>query len=384
MCIRDRRPSVLPHRPPRLRGPLQRGHSGRAAVLHHRGQARDRRLWRQPHRLGTPRLRDPRCRSPANRVPPAHPGQAQHQPGHRAHPRRGAALRRSGGTPRVHPHQRPRRHKVMSPVTRYGLIAGNGRFPLLALESARQLGLSITVIAIQEEASKEVESLAARCHWISLGQLGKMIEICKQDGITEVMMCGQVKHAKIFSSIAADWRLLKLLATLPSKNTDGLIGGVIKILADEGIQLRDSTTLLKPLLAASGVMTLRQPEKEEIADIAYGRGLANALAGFDVGQSVAICQRACVAVEAMEGTDAMLRRAATLVNGRRLAMVKVARRREHLLFDVPVVGLDTVPVMRETGTTVLAVEAGRTLMLDKQKMIDAANAAGIAIVGQDG
>jgi DUF1009 family protein len=271
----------------------------------------------------------------------------------------------------------------MGPATRYGMIAGNGRFPLLALVSARQLGLEITVIAIQEEASPEVESLASRCHWISLGQLGKMIEICKRDGITEVMMCGQVKHAKIFSSIAADWRLLKLLATLPSKNTDGLIGGVIKILADEGIQLRDSTTLLKPLLATTGVLTRRQPAQEEIADIKYGRRVANALAGFDVGQSVAICERACVAVEAMEGTDAMLRRAATLVNGRRMAMVKVARRREHLLFDVPVVGRDTVPVMRETGTTVLAVEAGRTLMLDKQEMIAAADAAGIAIVGQD-
>ena len=268
-------------------------------------------------------------------------------------------------------------------ATRYGLIAGNGRFPLLALESARQLGLEITVIAIQEEASKEVETLAARCFWISLGQLGKMIEICKQDGISEVMMCGQVKHAKIFSSIAADWRLFKLLATLPAKNTDGLIGGVIKILADEGIQLRDSTMLLKPLLATAGVMTLRKPEKDELTDIEYGRRVANALAGFDVGQSVAICERACVAVEAMEGTDAMLRRAATLVNGRRMALVKVARRREHLLFDVPVVGVDTVPVMRETGTTVLAVEAGRTLMLDKERMIEAANAAGIAIVGQD-
>ena len=229
-----------------------------------------------------------------------------------------------------------------------------------------------------------MEALAARCFWISLGQLGKMIEICKQDGITEVMMCGQVKHAKIFSSIAADWRLFKLLATLPAKNTDGLIGGVIKVLADEGIQLRDSTMLLKPLLATAGVMTLRRPEKDELTDIEYGRRVANALAGFDVGQSVAICERACVAVEAMEGTDAMLRRAATLVNGRRMALVKVARRREHLLFDVPVVGVDTVPVMRETGTTVLAVEAGRTLMLDKEKMIEAANAAGIAIVGQDG
>ena len=272
----------------------------------------------------------------------------------------------------------------MSQGTRYGLIAGNGRFPLLALESARQLGHEITVIAIEEEASRDVESLSSSCHWISLGQLGKLIDICKRDGITEVMMCGQVKHAKIFSSIAADWRLLKLLATLPSKNTDGLIGGVIKILAGEGIQLRDSTMLLKPLLAGSGVMTRRRPDKEELTDIEYGLRVANTLAGFDVGQSVAICERACVAMEAMEGTDAMLRRAATLVNGRRLTMVKVARRREHLLFDVPVVGLDTIPVMRETGATALAIEAGRTLMLDKEKLIEAANNANIAIVGHDG
>ncbi len=196
-------------------------------------------------------------------------------------------------------------------------------------------------------------------------------------------MCGQVKHAKIFSSIRPDWRLVKLLASLPSKNTDGLIGGVIRILADEGIQLRDSTWLLKPLLAVAGVMTKRKPDKEETVNIEYGRRVANALAGFDVGQSVAICERACVAVEAMEGTDAMLRRAASLVNGRPMAMVKVARRREHLLFDVPVVGLSTIPVMRETGTTALAVEAGRTLMLDKDAMIAAANDSKVAIVGME-
>jgi DUF1009 family protein len=264
---------------------------------------------------------------------------------------------------------------------RYGLIAGNGRFPVLALESARQLGMEITVIAIQEEASKEVGALADRCHWISLGQLSQLIDICKSEGIAEVMMCGQVKHAKIFSSIVPDWRLVKLLASLPSKNTDGLIGGVRKILADEGIQLRDSTMLLKPLLAGSGALTRRKPSKDEMTDIEYGRRVANALAGFDVGQSVAICERACVALEAMEGTDAMLRRAASLVNGRRLSLVKVARRREHLLFDVPVAGLSTIPVMRETGTTVLAIEAGRTLLLDKEKMIEAANEAEIAIVG---
>jgi UDP-2,3-diacylglucosamine hydrolase len=264
---------------------------------------------------------------------------------------------------------------------RYGLIAGNGRFPLLALESARRLGHDVTCVAIQEEADKQVEALAPRCHWISLGQLGKLIDILKADGITEVVMCGQVKHAKIFSSIRPDWRLVKLLATLPSKNTDGLIGGVMKILADEGIQLRDSTALLKPLLAAEGAMTRRKPCKEENTDIEYGRRVANALAGFDVGQGVVVCERACVALEAMEGTDAMLRRAAGLVNGRPLTLVKVARRREHLLFDVPVVGLATIPVMRETGATALAVEAGRTLMLDREEMLEAANQAGIAIVG---
>lgn len=264
---------------------------------------------------------------------------------------------------------------------RYGLIAGNGRFPLLALESAQRLGHDVTVIAIQEEAAKEVEALAPRCHWISLGQLSKLIDILKQDGISEVVMCGQVKHAKIFSSIRPDWRLVKLLAALPSKNTNGLIGGVIKILEDEGIHLRDSTHLLKPLLAAEGAMTRRKPTKDEMTDVEYGRRVANALAGFDVGQSVAVCERACVAVEAMEGTDAMLRRAATLVNGRPLTMVKVARGREHLLFDVPVVGLDTIAAMRETGTTMLAIEAGRTLMLDRGQMIEAAQEADIAILG---
>jgi len=264
---------------------------------------------------------------------------------------------------------------------RYGLIAGNGRFPLLALESAQRLGLDVTVIAIQEEAPKEIEALAARCHWISLGQLGKLIDICRKEGIADVVMCGQVKHAKIFSSIVPDWRLVKLLASLPSKNTDGLIGGVMKVLADEGIQLRDSTMLLKPLLAPEGAITRRKPSKEEERDAQYGGRVANALAGFDVGQSVAICERACVAVEAMEGTDAMLHRAAELVNGRPLTLVKVARRREHLLFDVPVIGLSTIPAMKASGATAVCVEAGRTLLLDKEEMIRQADAAGIAIWG---
>ena len=264
---------------------------------------------------------------------------------------------------------------------KYGLIAGNGRFPILALQTARKLGDEVVVIAIKEEASKEVEPLAARCYWISLGELSRLIEICKTEGVERIMMAGQVKHAKIFSSIRPDWRLFKLLASLPQKNTDGLIGGVAKILESEGIQLVDSTTLLKPLLAGEGVLTRRKPNAEEKADFEYGGRIARALAGFDIGQSVAISSRACVAVEAMEGTDAMLRRAATLVNGKPLTLVKVATRRGHLLFDVPVAGLETIAVMRETNTTAISVDAGRTLLLDREEMLAHADGAGIAIVG---
>ena len=266
-------------------------------------------------------------------------------------------------------------------MARYGLIAGNGRFPLLALEEARKLGDDVVVIAIREEAPPEIEKLAANCHWITIGELSRLIEICKDAGITQVMMCGQVKHASIFSSIRPDWRLFKLLASLREKNTDALIGGVQKVLESEGIHLTDSTALLKPLLAAAGVMTKRKPTGDEEKDASYGRRIANALAGLDLGQGVVICERACVAVEAMEGTDAMLRRAAALVNGRRLTLVKAARRRKHLLFDVPVAGLSTIDVMRETGTTFLAVDAGRTLLLDREEMLRRATDAGISIVG---
>ncbi|MCL4852772.1 MAG: UDP-2,3-diacylglucosamine diphosphatase LpxI [Bryobacteraceae bacterium] len=264
---------------------------------------------------------------------------------------------------------------------KYGLIAGNGRFPLLALEAARQMGDEVVAVAIREEASKEVEGLAARCYWISLGELSRLIEILKSEGISEIVMAGQVKHASIFSSIRPDWRLFKLLASLGTRNTDSLILGVAKVLEDEGIRLIDSTRVLKPLLAPEGNLTRRKPDSEEQADIAYGRRVANALAGFDVGQSVAISGRACVALEAMEGTDAMLERAATLVNGRPLRLIKVSRRRKHLLFDVPVAGPGTIATMLRTGTTALAVDANRTLLLDKEEMLSRAEEAGLAVIG---
>jgi DUF1009 family protein len=264
---------------------------------------------------------------------------------------------------------------------KYALIAGNGRFPLLALENARKLGHEVVAVAIREEAAAEVETLAARCYWISLGQLGRLIEILKGESITEVVLAGQVKHASIFSSIRPDWRLVKLLATLRQRNTEALIGGVASVLESEGIRLTDSTVLLRPLLAAVGPMTPRKPDAEEEGDLAYGRRVALALAAVDVGQSVAVSARACVAIEAMEGTDAMLRRAASLVNGQPLRLVKVACGRRHMLWDVPVVGLETIAVMQETQTTALAVDAGRTLMLDREEMLARADDARIAVTG---
>lgn len=264
---------------------------------------------------------------------------------------------------------------------KYGLIAGNGRFPILALETARSLGHQVIAIGIQEEASRDIEPLAWKTYWISLGQLSKLIEILKAEGISEVIMTGQVKHTKIFSSITPDWRLAKLLMSLRGKNTAALINGVAKVLADEGIQLGDSTRLLKPLLAPEGVLTRRKPDAGEMSDIQYGRRVANALSGFDVGQSVAIAERACVALEAMEGTDAMLRRAASLVNGKPLRLVKASRGRAHMLFDVPVAGINTIDVMQETGTTAMAVDAGRTLLLDRDELLRRADAAGLAIIG---
>jgi DUF1009 family protein len=266
---------------------------------------------------------------------------------------------------------------------KYGIIAGNGRFPVIALETARKEGDEAIAIAIKEEASPEVERAAVRCYWVSLGELSKLIEVCKSESITQIMMAGQVKHAKIFSSIRPDWRLVKLLGSLMHKNTDSLIGAVARVLADEGIELVDSTLLLKPLLAPAGAIAKRKVDSDEQRDIEYGRKIANVLAGLDLGQSVAIADRACVALEAMEGTDAMLRRAASLVEGKRLTLVKASSRRRHLLFDVPVIGPGTIDAMIETNTTVLAVDAGRTLMLDRDELLAKANAARIAIVGME-
>lgn len=267
------------------------------------------------------------------------------------------------------------------PVERYGLIAGNGRFPFLVLEAARSRGIPMVVAAIREETDPAIGESGVPVHWLSLGQLGKLIEIFHREGIRRAIMAGQVKHKQIFSGIRPDWRLLKVLGSLAVKNTDSLIGAVARVLSDEGIELESSTQFLAPLLAGAGTLTRRAPDEREQADIAYGLRIARHLAAVDVGQSVVVAEGACVAVEAMEGTDAILRRAAGLAGGRPLTLVKVAKPNQDLRFDVPVVGPQTIASMRESHATALAVEAGLTLLLDREALLAAADAAAIAITG---
>jgi len=264
-------------------------------------------------------------------------------------------------------------------TTGWGLIAGNGRFPFLVLEGARSQGIEMAVIALKEEASPELEKTAQRLHWVSLGELSKAIELMHQEGVKQAVMAGQVKHNKIFSAIRPDWRLAKLLFSLPRKNTDALIGGVARVLQDEGIQLVDSTLFLKPLVPEAGVLTRRAPSEKEAADIAYGLAVARKIAGMDIGQTVVISDQACVAVEAMEGTDEVIARAARIAGGKPLVVVKVSKPGQDMRFDVPVVGLPTIEQMKSSHATALAVDAGRTLLFDRTKLMEQANAAEIAI-----
>jgi len=261
----------------------------------------------------------------------------------------------------------------------WGLIAGNGRFPFLVLEGARSQGIEMAVIALKEEASPELEQVAKRLHWVSLGELSKAIELMQREGVKRAVMAGQVKHNKIFSAIRPDWKLAKLLVSLPRKNTDSLIGAVAKVFEEEGIQLVDSTVFLKPLLPEAGVLTRRAPNEHEAADMEYGLVVARRLAGMDIGQTVVIAERACVAVEAMEGTDEAIARAARFANGKPLVVVKVSKPQQDMRFDVPVVGLPTVKGMGEAGATALAIDASRTLLFDRSRLIETADAAGIAI-----
>src|SRR5438445_4204264 len=272
---------------------------------------------------------------------------------------------------------------------RLGLIAGNGRFPFLVLDAARAQGLEVIVAAIKEETFPEIESRGATVHWLSLGELSKLIETFKREGVHRAIMAGQVKHKQIFSSIRPDWRLAKLLLSLGTRNTDSLLGAVAKVLADEGIFLENSTALLEPLFAKAGVLTKRAPSEQEKKNIDYGRAVARHLAQYDIGQTVVIGGNACIAVEAMEGTDATIERAGKIMASldsdpsllsRALTVIKIAKPNQDMRFDVPVIGVKTIEVMRNAGVSCLAVDAGKCLLLDGEGIMRAADAAQIAIV----
>jgi DUF1009 family protein len=270
---------------------------------------------------------------------------------------------------------------------RLGLIAGNGRFPFLVLDAAHAMGHEVTVIATKEEAFPDLNDAASRVradiHWISIGELGKCITLLRDAGVSHAVMAGQVKHTKIFAGgIVPDAKFLSVLMRLPFQSTDGLIGAVASVLKGEGIELIDSTSLLKPMLAAAGVMTTRSPTDEELTDFAFGYEMADAIAGLDIGQTIAVKHRAVVAVEAMEGTDEVIARAGQLA-GSGVRIVKVAKPKQDMRFDVPVIGLATVQAMRLAGASALSIDAGKTLMFDRAELIKSADEAGITIVGRE-
>jgi len=273
---------------------------------------------------------------------------------------------------------------------RIGLIAGNGSFPLLVLDAARAQGFEVIVAAIKEEASSEIESHGATAvHWLSLGELSRLIATFQREGVRRAIMAGQVKHKQIFSSTRPDWRLAKLLLSLGTRNTDSLLGAVAKTLADEGIILENSTSFLEPLLVKAGVLTQRAPTPQEKTSMDYGRAVARHLAQYDIGQTVVVAESACVAVEAMEGTDATIDRAGQIMRSlegdastlsRALTVVKIAKPNQDMRFDVPVVGVKTIEVMRRAGATCLVLDAGKCLLLEGQAVVSAADSTNITLV----
>jgi DUF1009 family protein len=268
----------------------------------------------------------------------------------------------------------------------FGLIAGNGRFPFLVLDAARAAGHQITIIALKEEAFPELEAEAAKApaatlHRVSLGQLGTWVKLLQKAGVTRAVMAGQVKHTKLFSDIVPDMMAIGLLMRIKAKNTDAIIAGVADVLRDHGVDLIDSTAFLAPLLARAGTLTRRQPSEQEHADLAFGYRMADAIAGMDIGQTVAVKNTAVVAVEAMEGTDQVIARAGQLA-GSGVCIVKVAKPNQDMRFDVPVIGVATIRAMAAAGAALLSVDAGKTLMIDGEAILAAADAAGIAVVGR--
>ncbi len=263
---------------------------------------------------------------------------------------------------------------------KYGLIAGNGQFPFLVVEGARKAGKSLSVVAIKEETDKRIEDVADRVIWLGLGKLGKMISFFKKEGVEKVLMAGQVKHIQIFSGALPDLKMMKMLWDLPQRNTDSLIGGIADAMAYEGIELIDSTYFIQDHLAQEGVLSKRKPNEIENGNIKYGLTIANEIARLDLGQTIVVRAKACVAIEAMEGTDAVIERAGLLAKGR-LTVVKVAKPNQDMRFDVPVVGVPTIKTMIKAGATCLCLNAEKTLIFDREDMLELANKNKICVIG---
>lgn len=264
---------------------------------------------------------------------------------------------------------------------KYGLIAGNGKFPFMVLDSAHERKLDMIVAAIKEETFPEIESCGYPVHWLGLGQLGKLIRLFRQAGVSKAIMAGQVKHAQIFGSFLPDVTMLKLLAGLKHKSTDALIGAIAQVLEESGIELLDSTEFLKPHMAPEGTLTRRGLDAHERADVEFGRPVAHKVALMDIGQTIVVRDRAVVAVEAMEGTDATIRRAGELAGGKDLTIIKVSKPKQDMRFDVPVIGPSTIRSMIDAGATALVLDAGRTLLVERRQLVEMADAGGVAVVG---
>ena len=275
---------------------------------------------------------------------------------------------------------------------RYGLIAGNGRFPFMVVAGARRAGVALSVAAIREETDPGIEDEVERVIWVGIGQLGKMINFFKGEGVEKAIMAGQVKHVQIFSRAVPDARMLKMLLKLPRRNTNSLIGAVAAELASEGIDLIDSTYFLQDYLPSPGNLTNRKPNAAELADVEYGLEIAREMAGLDLGQTIVVRGKACVAIEAMEGTDETIRRAGELLGGGRqtrkrlrltsgvLTVLKLSKPDQDMRFDVPVIGVPTIETMIAAGATCLCISAGKTLMFDRDEMIALANKNKLAIL----
>lgn len=273
---------------------------------------------------------------------------------------------------------------MTSPLPRkIGIIAGGGELPALIMDRCLREGVEVSVAAVKGEADPEIETGRTPLLWLGVGQLGKMVRFFKKNGVHHAFMAGQVRHVRIFGKDHPDLRMLSLLVRLARRNTDSLLGAIASEMEMDGISLMDTTLLLPDLTPEVGVLTKRQPDKREQRDIDFGREIAVEIARLDIGQTVVVRDRAVVAVEAMEGTDAAIQRAAELCDGKKIVVVKVCKPNQDMRFDVPIIGPHTIETCVRHNVSALSVDAGKSLILQKKRVLSLADESRLAMVGRD-